>query len=127
MTDPALVLQGSVRSVLVALAGLLNDIVLETLDREEDMAVVAEAPDGPTLRRVLRGTPADLVIWRLTTTGDAGRLDPDLFAEHPSLKVLTVEDDGRHGSLWAMRPCSAALGELSPRLLVDTIRRLVVT
>jgi DNA-binding NarL/FixJ family response regulator len=113
-----------VRIVLVALAGLLHDVIRGVLEAQRDMKVVGDVPDCAALQTVLNRDDADLVLWSVDGV-DMPDICPRLFDEHPRIKVLTVRDDGRHGSLWECRPCSTQLGEISPRLLVETIRKVV--
>ena len=60
------------------------------------------------------------------TTVVCGALDPaevhELLRGHPSLRVLTVEGDGRCGSLHELVPRSVSLGELSPEGLLAAVR-----
>jgi DNA-binding NarL/FixJ family response regulator len=105
----------AIRVVLVALAGLLRDIVRQRLELEPDIALVGEVRDSRFLQGVLVNTWADVVLC--TVTGrNAIDAYPALFADHPKLKLVTVTDDGR-GYL-----CEP-LGDVSPQSLVETIRR----
>ena len=114
-----------IRIALVTPSGILRDLVVATLAEEPDITVVGEAPDSAGLDQVLEQTPADLVIW---TNGDHDmrHVFPALLEAHPRLKVLTVRNDGRRSSLWELRPHPTELGEISPRLLVETIRKVVL-
>ena len=113
-----------VRIVLVALSGLLRDVIRGILDEQQDMTVLADVPDCRSLRNVLARGRADLAVYGLDR-GELLEVCPHLFDEYPGIKVLTVRDDGRRGSLWELRPCPTTLGEVSPRLLVETIRKVV--
>jgi DNA-binding NarL/FixJ family response regulator len=113
-----------VRIALVALSGLLRDLIQGILAGHEDMAVLGEVPDCTTLRTLLADSGADVVVYGLDKD-DLLDVCPDLFDEHPRIKVLTVRDDGRRGFLWKLQPRADALGEISPELLIDTIRKAV--
>jgi hypothetical protein len=113
-----------VRIALVAFGGLLHDLILETLEAQPDMLVVEDVLDCPELERVIAANPADLVLLQVDG-GDLPKVCPHIFDGHPTIKVLTIRDDGRHGFLWELLPSSSALGEVSPRILVDTIRRVM--
>jgi hypothetical protein len=108
------------RVVLVAVTGVLRDIVWGALQAERDVTVVAEVHDRASLARALGQTPVDVAIC----SSEGVLADPvtHLFCEHPKLKVLTIEDDGRRGFLWELRPHRTAIGELTPGLLVSTAR-----
>jgi DNA-binding NarL/FixJ family response regulator len=112
----------NVRILLVALAGIMREIVLDALGECEGVSVVGEVSSEAELPAALSRLDTELVIWRREAI-DAPEIDRRLFADHPSLKVLVLEDDGRHGFLWELRPHREALGELSPSLLLATIRR----
>jgi DNA-binding NarL/FixJ family response regulator len=114
----------AVRIFLVTTPGLLRDLVVETLNEEPDMAIVGEAHDYATLERALERTPADLVIWTVAGN-DMRHVCRGLFEAHAQLKVLTVRNDGRQAWLCELQPQRTELGEISPRLLVETIRKVV--
>ena len=114
---------GPARIVLVAMAGVLRDIVTSAVEADPQASVVAEARNRTTLEGVLGDTPADVVIWRLDDDVPDGFLE--VFDAHPRIKVLALRDDGRRGFLWELRPHRTALGELSPTLLADTVRKAV--
>src|SRR5512133_2645376 len=113
-----------IRIVLVALSGLLRDVIRGILDEQRDMTVVADVPDCKSLRNVLPHGGADLAVYGLNCD-DLLEVCPQLFDEHPAIKVLTVRDDGRRGFMWQLRPASTALGEISAQHLVETIRKVV--
>jgi DNA-binding NarL/FixJ family response regulator len=113
-----------IRIVLVAFAGLLRDIVWQTLEAESDMRVVAELVDYESVDRFLGRASADLLIWSANGDGGDG-VYADVLDQHPRLKVLAIRDDGRRGCLWELRPFPTSLGEVSPRLLVTAIREAV--
>lgn len=107
--------------------GILREVVRTALD-EGDTRVVAELSDAAMLAEATRSSRAHVVLWRIDQSDPSeshrvGRL----LDEHPRLKVLVLEDDGRRGFLWEMRPQRSPLGELSPSLLVDAIRRAVTS
>ena len=113
-----------VRIALVAFGGLLHDLILDILETQPDMLVVEDVRDCSELETVIAADPADLVLLKVDG-GDLPKVCPRIFDEHPTIKVLTVRDDGRRGFLWELLPSSTALGEVSPRILVDTIRRVM--
>jgi DNA-binding NarL/FixJ family response regulator len=113
-----------IRIALVTPSGILRDLVVATLEDEPDIVVVGEVPGSAGLEQVLEQTPADLVIWS-NGGHDISHLFQGLLEAHPRLKVLAVRNDGRRSSLWELRPHPTELGEISPRLLVETIRKVV--
>jgi DNA-binding NarL/FixJ family response regulator len=113
-----------IRIVLVELTGIMLDIVRNTLWDRQEMAVVAEFPSRAGLADAMSHLDANFVIWHLEHT-DVPDACPELFVDHPRIKVLALEDDGRQGFLWELHPRRTAIGEMSPSLLLRTIRRSV--
>jgi hypothetical protein len=122
MTEPTVSLP-TVRILLVGLTGVLGDVIRAVLEEQHDMTIVDEVPDCAVLDATLATTKADLALWCLDD--DVPRRCPGLFQHHPSIKVLTVTDDGRRGYLWQLKPQASALGELSPGLLIHAVRKAV--
>lgn len=111
-----------VRLALVGCGGLLGDIIGEAVATHDDFHVVADvAAPAPGTDVALSELEVDLVVWK-----DA---DEDQVAawltrvQRRSPVVLTTLGDGRDASLWRLAPHRTPLGQLSPRSLVDTIRR----
>jgi DNA-binding NarL/FixJ family response regulator len=116
----------TVSIVLVALRGLLRDLIRQILATQRGLNVVGELTDGQALSATLDRTRADLVIWNLEDGDEAeGASISGLLDDHPRVAILTVRDDGRRGSVWQLRPRMTAIGELSPRVLLDAIREAV--
>jgi hypothetical protein len=112
----------NVRIVLVELTGIMRDIVRNTLRDRQELAVVGEIPSRAGLGEAVSRLDANFVIWRLEQL-DVPDACPELFVEHPRIKVLALEDDGRQGFLWEIHPHKTAVGEMSPSLLLRTIER----
>lgn len=112
-----------VRIVLVEFAGILREVVRSALD-DRETKIVAELSDPATLADALRRSRAHVVLWRIDHS-DISEPVRRLLDDHPRLKFLVLEEDGRRGFLWEMRPKRSPLGELSPSLLVDVLRRAV--
>ena len=98
------------------MTGVLRGIVRDALVGWPDIEVIeADEPAG--------GSTLDEVR---PTTVVCGSLAPaevhDLLHDHPGLRVLTVEGDGRRGVLHELVPRSVALGELSPEGLLAAVR-----
>lgn len=108
--------------LLAELTGVLGDVIRRALDEQEDIEVVGEVSDPAGVRVAVMTNQVDLVIWGTGRATDSG-IDTLLQWQHPP-KVLAVEDDGRHGSVWQLRHQSVALGQLSPGVLVEAIRRV---
>src|SRR4051812_46047293 len=104
------------RVVLVAMAGMLRDIVRGAVDGEPDMTVVGEVGDRVTLEHLLDVTHPDTLIWRVD---DADPPDGchELLAAHPRIRILTVRAVDGRASMWELRPQQQHIGELSPHLL----------
>jgi hypothetical protein len=105
------------RILIADLPTLLRDIVLATVAPEPDLEVVGVVKGGDDITHEVRRTGATVVIVgaRPATTA-APPWRPDHATGAPAVVVVTP--DGRDAVL------HLALGELSPRRLVDTLRRL---
>jgi DNA-binding NarL/FixJ family response regulator len=110
-----------IRIVLVELQGIARDVVGHALRRGQGISVVGDVQDRRMLPEALARTHPDLVIWDLDQV-DVPDASPELFAEHPRLKVLALERRGT-GTLWELRPQKTSVGELSPSLLIDVIEK----
>ncbi len=106
--------------IVTALPGMLGQIVTEILREQPDMELVDEVPDAALSQAVDR-TGAQFVLVGVDDGCEAERLRP-MLDRHPRLKVLAVEDDGRRGFLYELRPRRRPLGEMSPPRLVEALR-----
>jgi len=109
------------RVVLVAMTGMLRDIVRGAVDRAADMTVVGEVGDRMTLEHVLAAAEPDVVVWRVEEQGLPEGCD-ELLTDHPRIRLLTVRAKDGRGSVWELRPQQRHIGELSPELLTATMR-----
>ncbi len=106
--------------IVTALPGMLGQIVTEILREQPDMELVDEVPDAALSQAVDR-SGAQFVLVGVDAGCEAARLRP-MLDRHPRLKVLAVEDDGRRGFLYELRPRRRPLGEMSPPRLVEALR-----
>lgn len=116
MTEP-------VRICLVGCTGLLGDIIVDAVDRDPQIAVVANvgtrsdlqdlADTGQVLDEV------DLVVWNCA---DESQVSGWLDTSSHGPRVLAAVEDGRQAALWELAPRRTALGWLSPPLLTEVIR-----
>ena len=111
-----------IRVLLADLTGILRDVVRGALDREKDMAIVGEVYEPAAIQAAVMAGGIDVVIWG-TEQANASNVGALLPWERPPM-ILAVEDDGRYGSVWQLRHQQTGLGQLSPDLLVDAIRRV---
>ena len=98
---------------------LLREIIARAVAGQPDMEIVDDLPPDDLAPEALRRAGADVVI----SAGyhDSATVDR-LLCELPRLKVLVVSADGRETALHELRPTRTALGEVSPRTIVDAIR-----
>jgi DNA-binding NarL/FixJ family response regulator len=99
---------------------MLREIVETALSAQPDMEVVGDLERPRSLLAVVDETAADFVIAGIGSnrSGELKRF----VQQRPHVKVLAVAADGRHGLLYEVRPQTEPLGELSPAILVRTIR-----
>lgn len=98
---------------------MLLDIVGATLKAQPDMEVVeADPATGSVLHSADRSRPDVVII---------GADEPDLACalvmSFPTLKVLAVTGSDSEASLYELRPRRVQLGPVTPRTLVEEIRR----
>lgn len=110
-----------IRILLGDMPPLLHDIVSELVGRQEDMHIVGELDRDRSLGNSVKRHDADVVILGVATS-DVPVDVQDLVYEQRGTKVLAVEADGRHAWLYELRPHQVRIGEVSPRMLIDTIR-----
>lgn len=97
------------------LSGIVRGIVADAPALKLLAEVTGERPISADLDR----TAAQAIVWILD---DPERADAyALLKGHPEVQIVTVESDGRQGSVWRMRPCREPLGELSPERLVSAL------
>jgi DNA-binding NarL/FixJ family response regulator len=110
----------SIHVLLVALPGVLRGIIQGVLEQQPDVIVVGNLHDPRELPEALARSRADLVIWGVD--GDGLDRYASLFDEHPRLRIVAIEHDGRRGFVWQLRPHRTVLGKISPARLAATIR-----
>ena len=107
--------------LLVGMSVILRELIGEILGSAPGVEIVGEVPGDQHAPAGVRRTHADVVVLGVDESG-APEAVSDLLAAHPHLLVIGISPDGRHGSLHELRPYDVPLGELSPELLVETVR-----
>ena len=97
------------------------------LDYQDDMTVVGEAGDGAEALRLLRTTPADVVVMDLRMPGvDGITATRRILAERPASRILVLttfgDDDHLYPALTA-GACGFLLKDAPPAELLEGIRR----
>jgi hypothetical protein len=101
--------------IVSALPGMLGAIVADVIRQQPDLELFSAGDD---VAAAVGETDAEFVL--LDAAGQ--RECTELLARYPRLKVLSVEDDGRRGFLYELRPHRRPLGEMSPMRLIDALR-----
>jgi DNA-binding NarL/FixJ family response regulator len=115
------------RVLLVHPPGVLREILKEVIGSQSDMEVVGELDAHHELVPEIDRTGAQFVVWCLEPLDDDS-LEPIpdacrvLLDACPRLKVLAVENRGRTGSLYELRPWRRRLGELGTGRLLGVLR-----
>ena len=112
-----------IRVLLLNLRGVLGDVIKDVLQASADLIVVGESLDVTGVLTLVDRTGAEVVVCHLDNDAEAD-IANRLFAPHRRVKVIAVRDDGRRAVLWELRPQQSVLGDLSPRLLADAVRRV---
>ncbi len=111
-----------IRILLVNIQGILGDVIKSVLRTCQDMTVVSDSLDSADVQALVDRTGADVVVCQFDDDA-AAEVANGMFARHRRVKVIAVRDDGRRAVLWELRPQRSVLGDLSPALLVDAVRR----
>jgi hypothetical protein len=114
-----------IRVALVECGGLVGDLIRHTVSGQVDISVVADLPVEDDLRRVVSESRPDIVICYPSSGDDFLGGNVAFFTPCPPAKVLAALERGRVGALWQLRPARTEFRELSPALLLDTIRAVV--
>ena len=100
---------------------LLRDLVGRLLSERADIDVVTAESDTPLLQAV-DDADADFVIIR-GSGSELGASCADLLQARPAVRALTINEDGRRGVLFEMRPHRVPLRVLSKEVLVSEVLR----
>jgi len=101
---------------------LLYEIVRDTLAHEPDITL-AEGPESPDeLAEAVVRAGAHVVITGHATSA-AIALCERLARHRPSVRVISLPQDGRDAKTLEQRVCIDSLGNISPAQLVAEIRR----
>jgi DNA-binding NarL/FixJ family response regulator len=106
--------------LLAGVPPLLVDILRHIVASEPDMTVVGRVGDGDLFAAAQR-TGADVILIGQKANDNREQYN-DLLLRQARLKVLTIADDGKTGSLYELRPQRIPLGEVSADVLCAAIR-----
>jgi hypothetical protein len=95
---------------------LLHDLVKETVEAQPDLELVGEI-DEPALD----DCPDFLVVG--VEAEELPGAYRELLLTCPRMQVVAVTEEARQGFLHELRPHVAPLGEISPAVLLETMRR----
>jgi DNA-binding NarL/FixJ family response regulator len=110
-----------IRILLWKMPPMLLDIISDTIAPQPDMDIVGKGRMEEDLLDAAEQTNADIIIIARSKASEHKDYD-ELLYRHCRIKVLEILDKGRYGSLFEMRPCRVALGEMSPLRLLEAIR-----
>jgi hypothetical protein len=100
----------------------MSDIVHASIVAQDDMEIIETSamPSSAALPGFL--SEPDVVVLGLPSADLPKEWEAALY-EHPHLKLLAITMDGRRAFLHELAPRATPLGEVSPELLLDAIRR----
>lgn len=108
-----------VRIAFVAVPRFLRDVLVAVLATAEDIEVAAEYESLASIDEP--GRPdIHVAVIVAGQFGESSILD--LLRQHAALRVLAIEEQGRAGLLYELRPERTSLGEISAQLLLDLFR-----
>lgn len=111
----------AIRIAVSELPQLLSEIVINIVDSQQDMEIVATPPAATDLGRALERSGADVLVTGCECRDLADRGEA-LLSRHPRLKIIALDADGQRSYYFGMRPHMEPLGEASPERLVEAIR-----
>lgn len=94
---------------------MLGELIGDMVREQPDLELIAAGDD---LAATVGETHAQFVLLHAAGEDECA----ELLDRFPRLKVLSVEDDGRRGFLYELKPHRRALGELSPGRLISALR-----
>jgi DNA-binding NarL/FixJ family response regulator len=112
-----------IRIVLLGMRGILHDVLEAVLEGCPDLTVVAECSDPVDLQAAMDRSGAQVVVCGLDEA-EAADVGAQVLEQPARVKVIAIQDDGRRAVIWELRPQRTELGNLSPRLLVEALRRV---
>jgi hypothetical protein len=111
---------GVIRIMLAEVSGLTAEFVRAAIEKQADMAIVAEVPAGAELGHVLASVATDVVVTALSSA-EVPATYHGLVFQIPSIAVVAIGEDRRRVEVYNGTVIhEAALGQL-----VGVIRDLV--
>jgi hypothetical protein len=100
-------------------SALLSGIVSRIVADAPALALLDEVTGEDPIDADLERTGAQAIVW---LGDDLGRQQASaILKRHRDMQIVTVEADGRDGSVWRMVPSRERLGALSPARLVAAL------
>jgi DNA-binding NarL/FixJ family response regulator len=113
-----------IRVLIAAMPRMLVEIVTTILAHDAEIDIVGEVRDGDGLLQAAVNAHADVIV--LSETKEPERVDSGNYHELlyglPRLKILAIAAGSRQGFLHELQPRVILLGELSPTVLLNTVR-----
>lgn len=111
----------SLRIVVGELPRLMREIIVQTLSTQADIEVVKEVRDLSTIRESVPDLRPDVVILGCAES-EVADIGSDLLKSDPRMRLLALTAEGRNAFLYQLNPQKVALGELSPKRLLEAVR-----
>lgn len=120
-----------IRVVMYGLPRLWCDLLRGILADESDIDLSAVDAWTRTQRvpAPATGQTPDVVVLALADhrPDETPALPHELLRRFPAMRIVAIEDRGRRASLYELRPCRLALGELTPESFVRAVRAVHAT
>lgn len=88
------------------------------------MMIVDEVIDPIDLLRIIKTTPADVIILMpLNSKNEHPKICHHLLAEHPPVKVITLSEKGETGYLYQSDAPRQRIDNPSKNIILGTIRK----
>lgn len=114
----------NIRVLLVGCTGLLGGVFIDTVERATDIDVVSQLRSAVGLDSAVHDLRPDVVIWN-NADEEVLAGSAESFGARHCTRFIAIVDDGRTSSLWELRSQRTPLVELSPPILLSSIREAV--
>lgn len=108
--------------VLEGMPKLLQDVILDILNRQPDFTVFTIEKGGEEmLAEAVRGDVLDVLIT-VVRDADSAAAPVDLLYARPHFRVLGVQSNGRSGVIFSLQPNVVHMADVLPAELLAAIR-----
>jgi hypothetical protein len=109
---------------IIGMPRILRTVITTIVMDQPDIKIVGEVPEDADLAAV-EALGATLFTVGLGRAGELPAAAERLLADRAAVRMLGLSPEGRLGYLYTLRPHTEPVGEVSPEVLLATIRSAV--